>query len=104
MSLQAPVGDHDAFGNGLFRGSQQALVEPDGVRAGHLVQAVSDFGRVESTAQHLGSQHTDTAADRAGGEYLLNHVVVMIYGDVEVLAVERNAPGRAAQLARALEA
>ena len=50
MAFQTPVGDHDAFGDGLFGGGQQALVEPDGVRAGYFVQAVSDFGSVETAA------------------------------------------------------
>src|SRR3979409_1881780 len=50
VTFQAAVGDHDAFGDGLFGGSQQALVEPDGVGTGGFVQAVADFGGVESTA------------------------------------------------------
>ena len=50
MTFQTPVGDHDAFGDGLFGGGQQALVEPDGVGAGDFVQAVADFGGVESAA------------------------------------------------------
>ncbi len=53
MTFQTPVGDHDAFGDGLFRRGQQALVEPDGVGAGDFVQAVADFRGVESAAQHL---------------------------------------------------
>ena len=88
MAFQAAVGDHDAFGDGLFGGSQQALVEPDGVRAGHFVQAVGDFGGVEPAAEHLGSEHTDAAADRAGGKDFLNHLVIVIDRDVEILAVE----------------
>jgi len=56
VAFQAPVGDHDAFGHRLFGRGQQAFVEPDGVRAGDFVQAVADFGGVESAAQHLGSQ------------------------------------------------
>ena len=103
MAFQPAVGDHDAFGDGLFGGGQQALVEPDGVGAGYFVQAVGDFGGVKTAAQHLGSQHADAAADGAGGKDFLNHLVVVIHGDVEVLAVEGNAPGRARQFARTLE-
>src|SRR5215813_1948396 len=103
MSLQTPVSDHEAFCDGLFRGCQKTLVEPDSVRAGHFVQTVSDLGGVETAAQHLRSQHADAAADRAGGEDFGNHFFIVIDSDVEVLAVERNAPGRAAQFPRALE-
>src|SRR6266496_6289785 len=103
MALQAPVGDHDAFGHGLFGRSQKALVEPNGVRAGYFVQAVSDFRRVESAAQHLGSQHADAAADRTRSKNFLNHLAIVIDGDIKVLAVERNPPGRARKFARALE-
>ena len=53
MTFQTPVGDQDAFGHGLFGRSQQAFVEPDGVGAGDFVQAVTNFGGVESAAQHL---------------------------------------------------
>src|SRR5712692_5656567 len=103
MAFQAAVGDHDTFGHGLFGRSQKALVEPDGVRARHFVQAIGNFRRVKSTAQHLGSQHADTAADGTGGKDLLNHLVIVIDGDVEVLSIEWNPPGRADQFARALE-
>ena len=54
MTFQAPVGDHEAFSDGLLGGSQQPLVEPHRVRAGHLIQTVSDFRGVESATQHLG--------------------------------------------------
>src|SRR5688572_16823201 len=103
MALQTPVRDHEAFGDGLFRRSQQAFVEPDRVRAGDFVQAVSDFCRVESATQHLRSEHANAATDGAGGKYFLNHLIVVIDGDVEVLSVEGNAPGRAAQFTRPLE-
>ena len=53
MTFQPAVGDHDAFGDGLFGGGQQAFVEPDGVGAGDFVQAVADFGGIESATQHL---------------------------------------------------
>ena len=101
---QAAVGDHDAFGDGLFGRSQQALVEPDGVRAGDFVQAVGDFGGIETAAQHLRSQQAHAAADWTGGKHFLNHLAVVIDGDVKVLAVERNLPGGAAQFARTLDA
>ena len=103
MAFQPAVGDHDAFGDGLFGGGQQTLVEPDGVGAGYFVQAVGNFGGVETAAQHLGSQHPDTAADGTGGKDFLNHLVVVIDGDVQILSVERNAPGRADQFARTFE-
>ena len=42
--FQTAVDEHEAFGHGLFGRSQQAFVEPDGVRAGDFVEAVGDFG------------------------------------------------------------
>src|SRR5437879_7385295 len=103
MAFQTPVGDHDAFGHGLFGRSKQTLVEPDGVRASYFVQAVSNLRRIKSAAQHFGSQHADTAADGTGGKNFLNHLAIMIDRDVEILSVERNAPGGAGKFARTLE-
>ena len=103
MALQPTVSNHQAFGDRLFGRGEQTLVEPDGVRAGHLVQAVGNFRRVESAAQHLRSQHAHAATDRAGGKDFLDHFVVVIDRDIKVLAIERNPPGRATQLARTLE-
>src|SRR5216683_1368560 len=54
--------------------------------AGDFVQAVRNFRRVESAAQHLGSEHADAAADGAGGKHFLNHLVIVIDGDVKILA------------------
>ena len=102
--LHAAVGDHDALGNGLFRRSQQTLVEPNRVSAGHLVETVSNFSRVETTAQHLRRQQAHAAADWAGGKHFLNHLAIVIDGDVKILAVKRNLPGGAAQFARTLDA
>src|SRR6266705_5069679 len=89
VAFQAPVGDHDAFGYGLFRRSEQALVEPDGMRARNLVQAVSDFRRVESSAQHLGSQHADAPTNWTGGKDFLNHLAIVVDRHIEILSVER---------------
>src|SRR5258706_5810901 len=103
VAFQAPVGDHDAFGDGLFGRGEQALVEPDGVGAGDFVQAVADFRGIESAAQHLRSQHAYAAPDGPGGKDFRNHLVVVVYCHVKILAVERNAPGGADEFTRTLE-
>ena len=102
--LHAAVGDHDALGNGLFRRSQQTLVEPDRVSARHLVKTVSNFSSIETTAQHLRSQQSHAATDWTGSKHFLNHLAIVIDGNVEVLTVKRNLPGGAAQFARPLDA
>src|SRR5262249_31829816 len=49
------------------------------------------------------AQLASPAADRTGGKDFLNHVVVMIDGDVEVLSVKWNSPGCATKFTRPLE-
>src|SRR4029077_7157568 len=102
--LHAPVSDHDALGNSLFRGGQQTLVEPDSVRACHFVKTVSNFSSIESTAQHLRSQQSHAATDWTGSKHFLNHLAIVVDGDVKVLTIKRNLPGGTAQLARPLDA
>jgi hypothetical protein len=102
--LHATVSDHDALGNSLFRRGQQTLVEPNSVCTRHLVETVSNFRRIETTAQHLRSQQSHAATDWTGSKHFLNHLAIVIDGDVEVLTVKGNLPGGAAQFARTLDA
>ena len=67
------------------------------------MRAVAEH-RVETAAQHLRSQQAHAAADWTSRKNLLNHLAIVIDGDVEVLAIERNLPGGAAELAWALDA
>ena len=69
-----------------------------------LFKTVSNFRGIETTAQHLRSQQAHAARDWTSGKHFLNHLAIVIDGDVEVLAVKRNLPGGAAQFARPLDA
>ena len=41
--VQPSVDKQQAFGDGLFRGSEQTFVEPDGVGGGNFVQTAGDL-------------------------------------------------------------
>ena len=100
MSLQTPVNQRQTFGYGLFGRSQQPLVEPHRVCAGHFVKTACHVRHVETATQHLGRQQADAAANRAGSEYFEYMRAVVIDCHIKVYAVKRNAPGRALQLDR----
>src|SRR5215207_4221458 len=53
LALEAAAREHDALGDRLLRRSQQPLVEPDRVRARHLVERPGHLARVEAAAQQL---------------------------------------------------
>lgn len=86
---------HDAFGNGLLRGSKQALVEPDGMCTGGGVEGSRHFPGVEAATEHLRSQLADTARDRTGDKDFHDVPVVAVDSDVQVAGVELDLPGGA---------
>lgn len=104
LALESAAREHDALGDGLLRRGQQALVEPDRVRARHLVQGARHLARIETAAQHLRGEQAHAARNRPRGEDFKDLTTVVIDRYVEVRAVEGNLPRRPAQLARALDA
>src|SRR5207237_1180576 len=64
LALEPAAREHDALGDGLLGRGQQALVEPDRVRARHLVERPGHLARVEAAAQHLRGEQP--LAARAG--------------------------------------
>src|SRR5712672_2003661 len=74
------------------------------MRARDFVKTVSNFGRIGTGAQRLRRQQAHTAADWTSGKHFLNHLAIVIDGDVKVLPIKRNLPGGAAQFAWALDA
>src|SRR5678816_303007 len=93
MAGEATVGDHNAFGHGLFRRRQQTLVKPNCMSACHFVEAISNFRCVKTAAQHLRCQQPYSTTDRSSGKNLLNHLAIVIDSYVKILPIKRYLPG-----------
>ena len=89
--------DHDAFGDGLLRGSKEAFVEPDGVSAGCGVERPGDFQCMKASAHHPGSEFADTPGDGTGDEAFHDVMVVVVDSHIEILSFEGDLPCGAEQ-------
>ena len=92
--------DHDAFGDGLFRGSKETFVEPDRMSAGCGVERPGDFQCMKTSAHHPGSEFADAPGDGTGDEDFHDLMVVVVDGHIEILSFESDLPSGAVQLLR----
>src|SRR5215217_6693767 len=69
------------------------------MRARNFIQTVRHFRSVETATQHLRREQAHATADWTSCKHFLDHLSVVVNGNVEILTIERNLPGGAAQLA-----